>query len=504
MSSIKKLAGQTIWYGASSIFARFLYYMLTPYLTKKFTNTPEYGEMSLVYALIPFLNTLVLFGFETAYFRYMRTKEREKDIYNTITTSLIISTTLITLLLIFFRDQIAYFIGIEKHPEYIVLSAFIIAFDALSALPFVKLRYEGKPRKFAAIRISGIILNIAIAYFFLSICPLLQKKHPNSIFLILYSTGFGVGYVLFANLAQSLFQVLALSKELLAFRWKIDRVLWKQIILYSLPLTVAGFAGMVNEVADRIMLKWWGPYSSSDEQVYHVGVYSACYKLSILISLFVQAFRMGAEPFFFRQFTDENAPKTYARVMKFFVIAVCVMFLMVSLYLNVWKYFIQDKRMWEGLKVVPILLFANMFLGIYYNLSIWYKLSNKTSPGAYITLVGAAITVFINYLFIPHFSYMACAWATFLCYGSMMLMSYVWGQKEYRIPYAWKKLSSYIIIVAILYYIHHFLTGIWTNNLFSLALATVLTIGYTVFILKIEKKEFQKLPYLGKWIYRMA
>jgi O-antigen/teichoic acid export membrane protein len=177
------------------------------------------------------------------------------------------------------------------------------------------------------------------------------------------------------------------------------------------------------------------------------------------------------------------------------------MFLLVALYLDIWKsIFIRDKKMWEGLKVVPILLFANMFLGIYYNLSIWYRLSHKTSPGAYITLIGAGITLLINYFFIPKYSYMACAWATFLCYGSMMVISYLWGQKEYRIPYAWKKLLAYMVIVALLYFIHHAITNIWPNDWLNLVLATILTLSYTVFILKVDKKEFERIPYIGSWI----
>ncbi|MBS1667994.1 MAG: oligosaccharide flippase family protein [Bacteroidetes bacterium] len=499
MSSIKKLAGQTVWYGASSIFARFLYYLLTPYLTYKFRHTADYGQMTLVYSLIPFLNVLVLFGFETAYFRFIQKKEYEKDVYDTIVTSLIISTGLFTALILAFRQQIANFIDIGNHPEYITISAFIIAFDAISALPFAKLRHDNRPKKFAAIRIIGIFLNIGIAYFFLSVCPQLFKDHPNSILIFIYSTGFGVGYVLIANLAQSFFQMVALSKELLQFKWKINKQLWKEVMVYALPIAIAGFGGMINETFDRIMLAKRSPLTG-DAAIYEVGVYGACYKLSLLITLFVQAFKMGAEPFFFKQSLQQDAPRTYARVMKFFVIVICIMFLVVALYLNIWKQFIRDPRMWEGLKVVPILLFANMFLGIYYNLSIWYKLSNKTTAGAYITIIGAAITLLINYIFIPRFSYMACAWATFFCYGSMMVISYNWGQKNYRIPYATKKLVAYLVIVALIYFVHLLLTKAWPNNYFSLTMATVLTLGFTWFVMKVDKKEFQKLPYIGKWV----
>ena len=272
------------------------------------------------------------------------------------------------------------------------------------------------------------------------------------------------------------------------------------MMLYGVPLILAGFAGMINETFDRIMLGWWAPVTTVEAAKAEVGIYSACYKLSILISLAVQAFRMGAEPFFFKQSKEENAPKVYARVMKFFVITLCLMFLMVSMYLDIWKLFIRNPKMWVGLKVVPILLLANMFLGIYYNLSVWYKLGNKTVAGAYITIIGAVITLAINWVLIPYFSYMACAWATFACYGTMMVISYVWGQKEYRIPYATRKLVAYLVIVVLLYFIHLGATYLLQAQWFSLAFATLLLILFARFILLIEKKEFQKFPIIGQYI----
>lgn len=493
MSSIKKLAGQTIWYGASSIFARFLYYLLTPYLTGKFAGTVEYGKMSLVFALIPFLFTLIVFAFETAYFRFMQRKEYKEDVYDTLSTSLLLSTLGIIGLTIFFRESIAAFIGLPGHPEYITLCAAIIGFDALSALPFAKLRHENRPKKFAFIRITGILLNIVIVYFFLTVCPGIIKKNPNSILHFVYSARLGVAYVLIANAAASLFQFLALSKEWSSVNLHINKTLWKEVMIYALPLTIAGFAGMINETFDRIMLQRWSPLKG-DAATFEVGVYSACYKLSILITLFVQAFRMGAEPFFFKQSTEENAPRVYARVMKFFVLTICFMFLVVALYLDIWKIlFIRDEKMWAGLRVVPILLLANMFLGIYYNLSIWYRLSHKTTAGAYITLIGAGITIAINFLFIPYFSYMACAWATFICYGTMMVISYIWGQKSYPVPYAWKKLVAYIVIVVILYLIHHGIISIWHNTALNYTVATFFLLLFGLFIYRIERKEFDNL-----------
>ncbi len=497
MSSIKKLAGQTMWYGVSSIFARFLNYLLTPYLTLKLSGV-DYGEMSLVYAIIPFFNVIFTYGLETAYFRFIQHKENEKDIYNTATVSLIISTISLTSLIIIFRSSIAGMIGIHEFPEYITWSAFIIAFDALSTLAFARLRHEGRPIKFAFIRIAGIIINIAIIYFFISVCPQIKHANPDSLLLFFYNENMGVGYVIIANLVQAFLTFVLLKKEFFSFRWQFNTKLWKEMMIYTLPLIVVGFGGMINETLDRIMLVWWSVAPTPDDIKFQVGTYSANYKLAILITLFIQAFRMGAEPFFFKQSMQEDAQKTYARVMKFFVIVVCCMFLVVVLFLDIWKEFIQNPDMWAGLKVVPILLLANIFLGIYYNLSIWYKITNKTMTGAWITLAGSAITIFINYLFIPRYGYMACAWATFFCYGSMMVISFVLGQKHYRIPYAWKKLLAYLIISVMLYALHHLLGSFNSNVLINHTAGIVAVSLFVLLILRVERKEFTNFPYIGK------
>lgn len=485
-----------MWYGASSIAARFLNYLLTPYLTGTLL-TSDYGEMSLVYALIPFLNILFTYGLETAYFRYVQKKERVEEVYNTITVSLIISTISFTLLLLLLRGPLAAMISIKEHPEYITWSAFIIAFDALTTISFAKLRQEGRPVKYAFVRIVGILVNIGLTIFFLSVCPAIAKKNPDSFLLTFYDKNIGVGYVFIANLVQSVVTFLLLWKEFSAFRWKFNSSLWKEIMLYSLPLLIAGFGGMINETFDRIMLGWW---STAPDPKAEVGIYSGCYKLSILITLFIQAFRLGAEPFFFKQAQGENPQRVYARVMKFFVITICIMFLVVVLYIGIWKHFIQNPKMWVGLKVVPVLLLANMFLGIYYNLSIWYKLKNKTIAGAWITIIGALLTLAINYLFIPKYGYMACAWATFFCYGTMMVLSYLWGQKEYRIPYAWKKLVAYMVIVVLIYFAHSGLVSLWNNKWFNLLAATFLLFSFILFVARIERKELVKLPLIGKFL----
>ena len=491
MSSIKKLVGQTAWYGLSSIAARFISYLLVPYLTYKFSES-AYGEMSIIYSFIPFLNVIVSHGMETAYFRF-GTKENEDKIYHTSSFSMLLVTALVLMVLIKFSSPIASLLQITEHPEYITLMAWIVGLDALATIPFSRLRLQGRPKKFAFIKIGGIVLNIVATYYFISILPNYIANHPNSILSNWYQPNWPVGYVLLAGIIQNIFVLLLLKKEISALRFNFDFDLWKQMIVYALPLIIVGFGGMVNETFDRIMLGWWAPGGSTDANKAIVGIYSACYKLSILITISIQAFRMGAEPFFFKQSTEETAPKTYARVMKFFVITLCIMFLMVVLYLDIWKEFIRNPAMYVGLRVVPILLIANIFLGVYYNLSVWYKLSNKTMAGAWITLLGAVITIGINYIAIPYFSYMASAWATLICYGTMMYISYVWGQRVYPIPYATKKLIAYFIITLILYGIYLMTTFITTHNSFRLGMASVELLAFILFVARIEKRELKNL-----------
>jgi O-antigen/teichoic acid export membrane protein len=501
LSGIKKLAGQTIWYGASSIAARFINLLLTPFLTYNLANISDYGKMGLIYAAIPILNIIFTYGFETAYFRFSTKEEYKKTIYSTAVLSIFFSTIILTLLLWINQGTFARIISLQDFPKIIQLSIFIIAFDALNRIPFASLREQGRPRKFAFINIFSILVNVFFTWFFIGYCPNHLQQNPGSWISSIYDPGTNpIVYVLLANLIQSVVTLLLLSGEISKVRFQFDVKLWKKMMVYSMPLIIVGMGGMINETFDRLMLAWWLPGTSVFKEQ-QVGIYNACYKLSILITLFIQAFRFGAEPFFFKQAEGQNPQKVYARVMKFFVIIITVMFLLVSLYIPIWKNFIGPKY-WSGLSVVPILLLANMFLGIYYNLSIWYKLSHKTMSGAWITLTGAAITFAINYLFIPHYSYMACAWATFSCYGAMMVISYLWGQKEYRIPYAWKKLLAYMVIAVIIYFIHLGITNLWGGFAMSFCTASILLLLYILFISKTEAKELAKLPVVGKYFNR--
>lgn len=498
MSGIKKLAGQTMWYGVSTMAGRLINYLLTPYLTYQF-STAQYGEMSMVYAVIPFMNVLFSYGMETAYFRFTKDHPRQ-EVNNTAATSLLLTTILLSGIILLLSVPMAALLKLPEHPEYIWLAAGIIATDALCIVPFAQLRQEGRPIRFATIKIGGILVNIFFVVFFLSIWPAWLSSHPDHFSASWYNPTAAVFYVLLANLIQNCIVLILLSKEWKGFQWKLDKVLWWKMFSYGWPLIFAGLAGMINETFDRIMLGWWAPVQGAEAAQTEVGIYAACYKLSILITLGRQAFSLGAEPFFFRLAEKEDAPKQYARVMKFFVITLCLMYLVVMLYLDYWKYFIQNPEMWVGLKVVPLLLVANIFLGMYYNLSVWYKLADKTSAGAWITFAGALITLVINYWGIPLYSYMACAWATLACYGSMMIISYFWGQKVYPIPYQVMRLLGYVTLAVLLGQLYHWMMqGIEISRWISFIASSVLMLIFIGVVLLAERQAFRSIPLLNKW-----
>ncbi|MEJ7609926.1 MAG: oligosaccharide flippase family protein [Ferruginibacter sp.] len=499
MSGIKKLAGETLWYGGSTIAARFLNYLLTPFLTYNLDNVSDYGKIGLIYSIIPIFNVIFTYGFETAYFRFSGDNKDNKNLYSTAALSLFVSTLLFTAVLWLNQHLLGQSIGLEEFPAILQLMILIIAVDTLAAIPFARLRQEGRPIKYAAVKLAGILVNILLTWFFFQYCPE-HYKNNNWIDTVYDPSVSPVTYVVLANLVQAVITLVLLAAEIVQVRFRFNAALWRRMMVYALPLILVGMGGVINDTMNRIMLRWWLPGTELYRES-QVGIYNACTKLPILITLFVQAFRMSAEPFFFRQSHGADAPRMYARIMKFFVIILSLAFLAVSLFLPIWKYFIGPEYR-VGLSVVPILLMANIFLGIYYNLTVWYKLSNKTMYGAWITLIGAAMSVAINYFFIPIAGYTACAWGTFAAYGVMMIISYKWGQKHYPVPYARKKLLAYLAIVTALYFIHFGLTYLYSNIIFSHALAALMIIIYFRFIALVEYKEFMKLPVVGKYFAR--
>ena len=494
MSGIKKLAQQTIWYGTSTIVNRMLGYLLTPLLTSVFA-AGDFGKITTLFTIAAFMNIVYSFGMETAYFRFI-SREDESKVYNNAFVIIAITTILFTLFFALLIQPIAALIKLPDHPEYIWWVILIVIFDTMAVLPFAKLRHSGRPVKFAFVKVINVVIQLALVVFFLFIC----KNAPSgSIFASFYKPEVGVGYVILSNVIASGVTLLLLYREFFQFQFVIDKDLCRQIIIYSLPLLIVGFGGMVNELIDRFVLLNIYP-GTVDERYTQSGIYSANYKLAIIIALFIQAFRLGAEPFFFKQSVKTDAQLVYARVMKFFVITCCSCFLLVVLFLDYWKYFMGNRHpeYWTGLKVVPVLLIAKIFLGIYYNLSVWYKLTNQNKIGAWITLGGVVITLVMNFILVPRLGYMGCAIATFCCYGAMMISSYLLGQKYYSVPYDVRRIFSYIIFAFLLFLIHSFLLGYISNQMIRFVLSVVFGITYLVSVVWFEKDEFRQMPVIGK------
>jgi O-antigen/teichoic acid export membrane protein len=499
LSGIKKLAGQTLWYGIPTIASRFLGYLMNLSLPLIFAQPSKTADLTQVYAIIPFLNVLFTYGLETAYFRFSRDID-QKRLYNTLSVSLIGSTIFFTAILWIFKNDIARWANLERHPEYISWMALIIFFDAISTLAFARLRQENRPKRYAFARIAGVVMNILVVVLFLAIIPKYVKDNPNTFLGTFYNKNIGIGYYLIGNLAGSFVTFIILRKEFFQIRFEFDPILWKKVMHYAYPLVIVGMGGMVNDMLSRLIYQH--VVDLPEEQAKHeLGIFGNIYRLAVLITIMIQAFRMAAEPFFFSQSKEENAPRTYARIMKFFVIACCFMFLCISLYIDVFGWFFEaiDKPKWvEGLGIVPLLALGNVFLGIYYNLSIWYKLTHKNMTGALITIGGAIITIGLNMLLIPRYHYFGAAIATFACYLFMMVVSYWLGQKHYPVPYARKKLIAYIVLVVLMYGVHWGFVQLWENRWFNVGLATLLLAMFSVFVMKIERKEIQKLRLRGK------
>ena len=501
MSGIKKLAGQTLWYGVPTITRRFLGYIMNLSLPLIFAQPSVTADLTQVYAIIPFLNVLFTYGLETAYFRFVRDIDPQR-VYNTLSVSLFGTSVFFTALILFFRNDIALWANLEKHPEYITWMAFIIFFDAISTLAFARLRQENRPRRYALATVAGVFVNIMVVIFFLGIIPKYAAENPDSFWGAFYDEKVGIGYYLIGNLAGSIITFLLLRKELALVRFRFDPILWSKVMHYAYPLIIVGMGGMINDMLSRLIYQHVVDLPEAQAK-HELGIFGNIYRLAVLITIMIQAFRMAAEPFFFSQSKEETATRTYARIMKFFVIASCFMFLFISLYIDVFAWFFEaiEKPAWvEGLHIVPLLALGNIFLGVYYNLSIWYKLTHKNMTGAIITLAGAVITIVLNILLIPRLHYLGAAIATFCCYLFMMIVSYLLGQRHYPVPYARKKLVAYLVLVVMIYGLHRAMVYVWDNNWFNLGIATTLLVLFTLFVLKIERKEFERMPLFGKFL----
>ena len=486
MSPVKKLAGQTLWYGLPTIASRFLGYLMNLSLPLFFASPATTADLTQLYALIPFLNILFTYGLETAYFRFAQQTDNHR-LYNTLTTSLIFTTTLLSILLWLSTTPLASALGMSSHPEYIKWMILILALDTLASLAFAKLRLENRPRRYAFARLSGIVVNVGVVLFFLGILPKffgadtlswIRQFHPNE--------QTGIVYYLIGNALGSAITLLVLSNQFNGLRLYIDPHIWKKVMRYSLPLILVGMGGIANDMMSRLIYQHVVDLPA-DQAKHELGVFGNIIRLSIAITIAIQAFRMAAEPFFFRESNKSDAPQTYARIMRYFVLTCCVLFLSISLYIDVVGWFFEaiDRSEWtDGLYLVPLFAMGNIFLGIYYNLSIWYKLTDRNTWGAWITGAGAVITIVMNICLIPEYHYLGAALATVSCYFVMMLLSYYGGQRFYPVPYPIKKISTYLLISAALVIAHRFLVVQFEMKYSGLWVATLFLVGFLLFAWK--------------------
>ena len=482
MGLYKNLFKQTAIYGLATVLPRMLSFLLVRLYTG-ILPTAEYGEVSILLSWMVFFNVILSYGMETAFFRFYNSEKDKQNVIATTTISIFWSTIFFLFGALIFRNSLAALANVDV--QYITYSIWILALDALVIVPFSKLRANQRPIMYAAIKIGNVMVNLILNIFFLLFLPKLAQNNPNSIWDNLYIDHFEIGYIFVANLLASLLTLVVLSPNYLSLNRKFDTVLWKKMMQYGLPILVAGIAFAVNEHFDKILLGYLLPENIAKSEV---GAYSACYKLGLFMVLFATAFRLGIEPFFFSHSGNEKAPETYAVITKYFVIMGSLILLAVIVFADVLKIMLLDNRAyWEAMKVVPLIILANFCLGIYNNLSVWYKLTDKTKIGAYISIVGAVLTLVLNYLLIPKYSYYGSAIATIAAYGSMMVISYVLGNKYYPIPYDMNKIGGYlglsILFSAISFY------GFRENYFVGIPLL----IGFMYFVYYNEKETLKRM-----------
>jgi O-antigen/teichoic acid export membrane protein len=481
VNPIKKLAGETAIYGLGTMVPRFLNYLLVPLYTIYVFTQAEYGQVTLLYSYVAILLVLLIYGMETAFFRYANKSGDVKKVFNTATTSVVITSLFFLLIIFIFYVDISRLIQYPSNNEYVLIISVIIAIDAITAIPFAYLRFQNKAVKFSAIRIISVVITISLNLIFLVVIPNIYGDNFKT--LPVYRSTSLVAFVFIANLIGSLSTLVMLSKEFRSFKFSIDAALLKKMLSYGLPILLISLSFMITEVADKILLKYLLPNrADADSQL---GIYAASYKLAIIMMLFIQMFRYAAEPFFFAEADKKDAKQTYSRVMTLFVAFTWFIFLLVMLYLNIFKYFIGE-AFWQGLRIVPIILAAKLFLGIFYNLSVWYKLTNKTLYGAIIAIIAGIITIVLNVIFIPIYGYMGSAWVNFATYFIIIIISYLWGRKIYPITYEFRKILVYTVMAAMIYFAA---TSFFDfKGAIHYVFVTLLLIVYVLFVAIIEYK----------------
>lgn len=492
MSVLKKLAGEAALYGMSSILGRMLNYMLVPFYTAMFAPA-EYGIITKLYAFVAFFNVIYTFGMETSYFRFASREPKESQHYYELAFTTVTSISLsISAFLVFFATPIAVYLDVEGQELFIGWLAITMALDGIVSIPFARLRLEKNARKFVTIRMANIGLNIFFNLLFVYFAPKMAAGVFGGSFKVigewLYRPEIGVGYVFLANMLANAFIFILLRRELLLAQFRTTWQYLQPMLVYAYPILLMGLAGMTSEMLGRIALEKWLPNGFYEGRTAEeaLGIYGACYKLSIFMQLAIQAFKYAAEPFFFSQSSDKNAPELFAVVMKWFIVACMFIFLSISLNLAwIAPIFLRQEAYLEGLIVVPILLIANMFLGIYYNLTAWFKLTDKTYYGTWLSTGGAVATLVLNFALIPIAGYTGSAIATLICYAGMALVCYYLGQKYYPIPYDLRSALFHICLASLLVAMG-WETQKWPMGMHVMAIITLM-LAYIGAILFIER-----------------
>lgn len=477
MAGLKSLAKETAIYGVSSIVGRFLNYLLVPVYTIALpASSGGYGVVTNIYAWVALILVLLTCGMETGFFRFAnKGQDDPMRVYSTTLLSVSIGSLVFVALGLLFLEPIAGWLEYGEHPWYIGMMMIVVAMDAIQSIPFAYLRYKKRPIKFAALKLLFILLNIALNLFYYVILG-----------------GNDVGYAFLFNLVCTSVVMVCMIPELRGFTYVLDKELLKRMLRYSLPLVILGVAGILNQVADKIIFPF--VYPDEAEATIQLGIYGAASKIAMIMAMFTQAFRFAYEPFVFGKSKEKDSREMYAQAMKFFIIFTLLAFLAVMFYLDILRHVI-GRDYWDGLRVVPIVMAAEIFMGIYFNLSFWYKLIDETRWGAYFSLTGCIILILMNIFLVPKYGYIACAWAGFTGYGVAMLLSYFVGQKKYPIQYDLKAIGMYVLLAAVLYVAAEYVS---IDNIYlRMAYRTVLLLLFIAYVVK-RDLPLNQIPILNK------
>ncbi len=481
MNPLKKLAGETAIYGVSSILGRLLNWLLVPLYTIVFV-TEEYGIVTNLMAYVAISLVMLTYGLETGYFRFANDEKFKLKVYSTTFFSVLTTSSIFLLLILLFLDPVSSFLNVANRPYYVVLLALTLALDATTSLPFAKLRQDKRPLRFASIKFLNIGVNMGLNLFFLWLCPKLNSLFPELGITRIWNPEIGIGYIFISMFVASFFNLILLLPDFIKIKWEFDMPLLRKVMTYAFPILIVSIAAQVNLNGDKLLMP--NLISDAKEALSQTGIYGANYKLAVIMTLFIQAFRFAFEPFFFSQNKDENSKKLYADVLKYFVIFGMLIFLGVMFYLDIVKILI-DSKYHDGLDVVPLVLLANFFLGIFFSLSLWYKLTDRTHFGAYIALGGAAITLTLNIILVPRMGYYGAAIAILVCSVLMTLTSYVLGQKYYPVPYELKRIGLYFILAIFLYHASTYIY--FDNHWLKMLVKTPLIILFLIIVFQKEK-----------------